>query len=108
MRRLLIHWTGWLSLLALNAAMAQPLAGESPLTLPTPAGPKLNLPQIEPVEPPLMLDTVRPLQMQPQRQPPSLGLLPDSESIETPVPQDESEESGSDEAPPALHLEHHR
>jgi hypothetical protein len=107
-RRLLIHSTGWLSLLALNAAMAQPLGGGTALTVPTPEGPKLKLPQIEPAEPSLMLDPLHPLQMQPQRQPPSLGLLPDSQSMEALPPQGEPENPGPDEAPPAIYLEHDR
>ena len=108
MPRRLIHSAGWLSLLVLNAAMAQPIGGETALTLPTPEGPKLEVPQIAPAEPSLMLDRVRPLQLPPQRQKPSLGLLPESESMQAPAAEGGSEESESEAAPRAPYLEHDR
>jgi hypothetical protein len=106
MRRLLIHAAGWLSLLLWSVAAAQPLGGaEAPLTLPTPEGPKLNVPAIAPPQP-LMLDTVRPLQLPPARQQPSLGLLPGEEAAERQAPGGPS--SGEAEPPRALYLEHDR
>jgi hypothetical protein len=106
MRRLLIHSTGWLSLLLWSAAGAQPLGGgQAPLTLPTPEGPKLNVPAIEPAQP-LMLDAVRPLQLPPERPQPSLGLLPGEEAAQEPL---SGEPSSEDSEPPrALYLEHDR
>lgn len=105
MRRLQIHAAGWLSLLLWSAAAAQPLGGvQPPLTLPTPEGPKLNVPAIEPAQP-LMLDTVRPLQLPPAQQP-SLGLLPGEEAAQQQAPGEPP--SGEAEPPRALYLEHDR
>jgi len=107
MPRRLIRSAGWLPLLlVLSAAMAQPLPGGSPLTLPTPEGPKLELPPIVPPEPPVILDSVQPLRIPPQRERPSLGLLP--ESAGTSAAEDDSEELEDEEAPRTPYLEHHR
>jgi len=85
-------------------AGAEPLtiAPPAPLTVPTPDGPKLRLPEMAPPPPSVMLDQIRPLHV-PERsaERPTLNRFP---SAETNSSEDDSS-SGGEEAP-RIYLQH--
>src|SRR5262249_31448957 len=103
---------GWLSLL-LNVATAQPTNVQPyPLVLPTPAGPKLRRPEMEPLLPSPRLDERRPLQLQPVQPRPRLNVLPQGKGTGLPqADQNDVEESAPDDSEGStrsLHLRYGR
>ena len=94
------------ALLPLVPALAQPptierIEPEQPLTIPTPGGPKLRLPEIAPPPPSLMLDQIRPLTVPPRDSGPTLNRFP---GVEEEAPSDD--EVPESEGEPRLRLQH--
>ena len=94
------------ALLPLDRALAQPppierIEPEEPLTIPTPGGPKLRLPEIAPPPPSLMLDQIRPLTVPPRDSVPTLNRFP---GVEAETSSDE--EVPDSEGEPRLRLQH--
>ena len=81
-------------------AGAPPVAPNAPLRMPKAPGPKLELPQVDPLAPPLMLERSQPLQV-PRTAPPlrTLNRFPGAETAEP----DEDEAAG-DEGPSRQYL----
>jgi hypothetical protein len=81
-----------------------PLAPEAPLTMPTPAQPKLRVQQMAPPPASLMLDSVRPLQLPQSQQRPTLNRFP---GVEADSNDDSEGMAGQQEEEPRIHLQHH-
>jgi hypothetical protein len=90
-----------MTLLPIGVATADPppIAPNAPLRMPKAPGPKLELPQVDPLAPPLMLEHSRPLQMPRSTPHRTLNRFPGAEAAEP-----EEDEATGDEATPRQFL----
>jgi len=93
-------------LVPVGFARAEPpsLEPAAPLTVPTPAAPKLRLPEMAPPPPSMMLDQIRPLRVPPRSERPTLNSFPGAE-----VDSDEQSDDGASanrNEEPRIRLQH--
>jgi hypothetical protein len=87
-----------------TAADPPPLAPAAPLTVPTPAQPKLHVQEMAPPPPSLMLDSVRPLQLPQSAPKPTLNRFP---GVDPGSNEDSDGMADQEEQEPRLYLQHH-
>jgi hypothetical protein len=96
-----------LILLPLAAAASEPptIGPGEPLQLPTPSGPRLRRPDVDPLPPSLLLHGAQPLQM-PQSGPrPTLNAFPAPDDASS---DDQDEDVPDEQGEPRLYLQHRR